>query len=200
MDRREKIKKVVEILKKSGRLQKNELIRRIVDDGSMSHQTASDAIDDTVSANKIIRDPSLRGKQKIVWLSVSGDISKQEKEGLKILQRTLNDYDNRFAIIQEKFPSLSIIQKADGVDLLTHILIEFGALVKKLSIIFGDTSEWTKFESEIKARELDIDAKLKPMCSEKEQAKIYVELMAITSLDVTDSFDDIDDYLKGINK
>ena len=200
MERREKIKKVVQILKKFGRLQKNELIRRIVDDDTMSHQTARDAVDDAVSSNKIIREPSFRGKQKIVWLSVSDDFSKHEKDGLKMIQRTLNEYDNRFAIVKEKFPSLSTIQKADVVDFLTHILIEFDALVTKLSIVFGKTSEWAKFESEIKARQLDIDAKLKPMCSEKEQGIIFAELLAITSLDVTDAFDDFDDYLKDINK
>ena len=117
-----------------------------------------------------------------------------------MIQRTLNEYDNRFAIVKEKFPSLSTIQKADVVDFLTHILIEFDALVTKLSIVFGKTSEWAKFESEIKARQLDIDAKLKPMCSEKEQGIIFAELLAITSLDVTDAFDDFDDYLKDINK
>ncbi len=112
----------------------------------------------------------------------------------------MNDYDNRFAVIEDKFPSLSTIQKADGVDLITHILVEFGALVTKLSKVYGDTAKWKTFEREIEARQLDIDAKLKPMCSNKEQAGIFSELIAITSLDVSDAFADLDDYLKGINK
>jgi len=64
---REKIKQVVEILKNTNRLQKNQLVRRIVDDGLMSHQTASDAISEAVNAHQIIREEAMKGNVKIVF-------------------------------------------------------------------------------------------------------------------------------------
>lgn len=200
MERREKIKQILKILKKEPRLQKNELVRRIVKEGIMSHQTASNAIDDAVKSQKIIREEAYRGKQKIVWLSVSKDFSKHEKDALQALMGALKEYDSKFAIIQEKFPSLSIDQKVDGVDLLTHFLLEFGAAMRKLSHLFGKTSEWTKFEDEITTREKDMQKKLEPMCSEKEKAQIFLELLAINYLDMNDELGDLNDYLKDIKK
>jgi len=198
--RREKIKQVVNVLKKEARLQRVQLIKRLKDEGLMTHQTASDAIEEAVKSNRIIREEAYRGKQKIVWFSVTTEISKHEKDGLQHLKRALQEYDRKFAIIEEKFPNMSTEQKVDGVDLLSHFLVEFGAGMRKLSMLFGKTSEWTKFEDEITNRENDIHKKLEPICSKKEKAEIFLELLAINFDDMNDDLDNLKDLLKDLNK
>ena len=92
---REKIKQVVEILKNTNRLQKNQLVRRIVDDGLMSHQTANDAINEAVNAHQIIREESMKGNVKIVFFTVYSYIAENEKEHLTSLQKWLEQFDIR---------------------------------------------------------------------------------------------------------
>jgi len=62
-----RVDQIVELLKNTRRLQKNQLIRLIEKEGLMSHMTASNAIDEAVKTHRIIREEAVKGKQKIVF-------------------------------------------------------------------------------------------------------------------------------------
>jgi len=91
-----RVDQIVELLKNTGRLQKNQLIRLIEKEGLMSHQTASNTIDEGVRTHRIIRKEAYKGKLKIVFFTVHADISEDEKYHLDEMEKLLQQFDLRF--------------------------------------------------------------------------------------------------------
>jgi len=196
MVKRGNVKKVVEILKKIGRVQRNELIRIIGNDkDGMSHQTANDAINEAIESNQIIREEDQRGNQKIVWLSASPDISKNEKLLLQNLEEGLQKYDRLFLMFKDKYRNLTTQEKADGVDVFLYFLMQFNMAVDTYTTLFSRTRKWTNFMKELPIRLLDV-VDLCKNDSIKVYSEIITNLILVRSLDVNDAFDDIDDFLK----
>jgi len=198
--KREKIKKVIEILKKIGRVQRNQLVRVVVDEyKEMSHQTANDAINEAIKLNQIIREEDQRGKQKIVWLSVSPDISKDEKSVLQFLENQLQKYDRLFLVFKEKYRNLTTKEKADGVDNFLYLLMQFNLITDAYTTIYSRTKKWTNLMQEIPKRLLDI-TNLYTNDSEKIIGKIFQNIILQKFWDVNDAFEDIENFLKKIKK
>lgn len=196
---RERIKPVVEILQKTGRLQKNQLIRKIVEEGFMSHQTASDAIDEAVKSHRIFRQEDYKGKQKIVWLAITSDIDKAEKQLIQELENYLKKFDERFLIFKDKFPGLTLDQKAEGVDLLSYLFRNIVVIAEQLELGFGKTRKWSNFVKELKTRQDDF-IKLATVSTGQEAIDIAIHLLSSHIMDVNDAFDDVEEYLKELNK
>ena len=74
----------------------------------MSHQTASNAIDEGVKTHRIIREEAIKGKQKIAFFTVHSDIREDEQYHLDQMEKLLEQFDLRFDFFTKKFPSLSI--------------------------------------------------------------------------------------------
>ncbi len=147
-----RVEQIVELLKNTGRVQKNQLIRLIEKEGLMSHQTASNAIDEAVSTHRIIREESFKGKLKIVFFTVHGDISENEKYLLDEMEKLLEQFDLGFKFFKEKFPSLSITDKMKGIDRFFLFLQHYYVTIDALWGLFGKTRKWSTLLNEIKDR------------------------------------------------
>lgn len=200
MVKREKVKKVIEILKKVGRVQRNQLIRIIVEEyEAMSHQTANDAINEGIELRQIFREEAQRGKQKIVWLSASPEVSTNEKTLLKELEEALERYDKLFFVFREKYRSLTTEQKADGVDVLLYFIMQFNLNVDSYTTIFGRTRKWTNFMQEIPTRLLDV-INLCKTDSKKVFLEIFQNMIVQRAWDLNDAFIDIEEFLEELKK
>ena len=177
MVRKEKIKDVVAVLKNANRLQRNELVRRIVDADLMSHMTASNAIDEAVKSNKIIREEAKKGNQKIVFYSVYSDIAENEQSLFDNMTKWLKQYDIRFTFFKQNYASLSIEEKAEGLVAFFQMQLNFHVAVQALWHNFGKTNEWTSLLKEIQSRDIPLN-KLMTSGSKKEHgeiAKFFIE-------------------------
>lgn len=152
-----KVDQLVEILENTGRVQKNQLIRLIEKEGLMSHQTASNAIDEAVRTYRIIREEAYKGKQKIVFFTVHADISENEKYHLDEMEKLLEQFDLRFSFFKDKFASLSIIDKAKGIDRFFLFLLHYHVTVEALWRNFGKTRKWSTLLNELRSRQISMN-------------------------------------------
>jgi len=147
-----RVDQIVDLLRDRGRVQKNQLIRLIEKKGLMSHQTASNAIDEGVRTHRIIRAEAAKGQQKIVFFTVHADISEDEKYHLDEMEKLLEQYDLRFNFFKDKFPSLSITEKMKGIDRFFLFLQHYYVTIEALWGVFGKTRKWSTLLNEIKDR------------------------------------------------
>lgn len=195
---KERIKLVIEILEKEGRLTKNELIRRLKKEGSMARQTASNAIDEAVDIHRIYRQDDVRGqKQHIVFLDISPDISKIEKHYFQELELLLKKFDEKFSIFRDKYSSLSIENRGDGIDTYRYLYRNINMLIEWVYHSFNETKQWKDmFDNSIsKWKEFNKLAKTE---TKDDAVKIGAFLIGQHFLDVKDAFEDVDEYLNYI--
>ena len=195
---KERIKEVVRVLKPAVRLQKNQLVRKIVEEGLMSHQTASDAIEEAVKSHKIFRQEDFKGKQKIVWLSIIQNLDKIELSLIEELEMKMKEFDLKFGIYKDKFSKLSIEQKAEGADVFHYLFRQIVYLIEQLEFAFGKTRKWSSFYKKVRTRQ-DEFVKLSSTISPEVNAQITHHLITQTFLDVEDGFDEVDEYLEDIS-
>ena len=193
------MEQIVEFLKKTGRVQRNQLIREIEKKGLMSHQTASNAIDEAVKTHRIIREEAYKGKIKIVFFTVHADISDNEKYHLDQLEELLKYYDDRFSFFKDKFPSLSIIDKAKGVDRFFLFLFHFQVTTEALYLNFGKTRKWSTLLNEIRSRHMSMN-KLMNSGSNLERGKIMRYVIERKFLYLNEAMELLDTHLKDIKK
>lgn len=194
-----RVDQIVELLKNTGRLQKNQLIRLIEKEGLMSHQTASNAIDEAVRTHRIIREESFKGKQKIVFFTVHADISENEKYLLDEMEKLLEQYDTRFSFFKDKFASFSIIDKAKGVDRFFLFLFHYYVTVEALWINFGKTRKWSTLLNEIKSRQTSMN-KLMISGSNLERGKIGRYVTERKFLYLNEAIELLDSHLNELKK
>jgi len=194
-----RVDQIVDLLKNTGRMQNNQLIRLIVKKGLMSHQTASNAIDEAVKTHRIIKEEAYKGKQRIVFLTVHAGISENEKYHLDQLEQLLKDYDDRFSFFKDKFPSLSIIDKAKGVDRFFLFLFHFQLTTEALYLNFGKTRKWSTLLNEIRSRHMSMN-KLMNSVSNLELGKIVRYVIERKFLYLNEAMELLDTHLKEIKK
>jgi len=194
-----RVDQIAELLKNTGRLQKNQLIRLIEKKGLMSHQTASNTIDEGVRTHRIIREEAYKGKLKIVFFTVHADISENEKYHLEQLEELLKEYDARFDFFKNKFASLSIIEKAKGIDRFFLFLQHFFVTVDALWINFGKTRKWSTLLNEIKSRQTSVN-KLMTSGSKLEHGKIARYVTERKFLYLNEAIELLDTHLNELKK
>jgi len=196
---REKIKQVVEILKNTNRLQKNQLVRRIVDEGLMSHQTANDAINEAVNAHQIIREEAMKGNVKIVFFTVYSDIAENEKEHLTSLQKWLEQFDIRFNFFKKNYSKLSIEEKAAGLEAFGLMHLHFHVVVEALWRNFGRTNKWSSLLKEIRNRSVPLN-ELMTSGSKKEHGEIAGRIIEGKMWFLNESIKQLDENLHKIKR
>jgi len=194
-----RVDQIVELLKNTGRVQKNQLIRLIEKEGLMSHQTASNAIDEAVKTHRIIREEKLKGKQKIVFFTVHADISENEKYHLEQLEELLKGYDARFSFFKDKFENFSIIDKAKGIDRFFLFLFHYYVTVDALWINFGKTRKWSTLRNEIISRQTSMN-KLMISGSNLERGRIARYVTERKFLYLNEAIELLDEHLKELKK
>ncbi len=198
MTDRRRINIVVEILKKEGRLSKNDLIRRLEKQGPMARQTASNAIDYAVESQRIFRQDDVIGqKQHIVLLDISPEIGIWEKQLYETVKNIFEKFDTRFSFFDEKYSSLSVEDKAEGVYTLAYLMTHIGSIVQLLELGFGKTEKWTNLKKEVfKIGEKFVKQSTTIPKPDLEQISLYI--LSQNMLDVKDDFDEVDEFLKQI--
>lgn len=195
---RDRIKQVVNVLQKVGRVQKNQLIRIIEKEGLMSHQTANDAIDEAVKSNRIFRQDDFKGKQKIVWLSVTDDFLKLEDSLKRQIEMSLNTFDSKFEDFEKIYPELSIEQKADGLDVLVYHFRSIIVAIEHLHDAFGKTRFWENLTQEVRLGRLAKFGELAASESDVNRMKISSILLSYKFEDIEDSLIDVEAYFSKI--
>jgi len=194
-----RVDQIVELLKNTGRLQKNQLIRLIEKEELMSHQTASNAIDEAVKIHRVIREEKYKGKQKIVFFTVHADISENENYHLDQLEMLLEGYDVRFNFFKDKFANFSIVEKAIGVDRFLLFLHHYYVTVDALWINFGKTRKWSTLRNEIISRQTSLN-KLMSSGSNLERGKIARIVMERKFLYLNEAIELLDKHLNELKK
>ena len=191
----DKIKQVVEILRNIGSVQKNELIRHIVDKGLMSHFTASKAIDEAVESHRIFRQEEFRGKLKIVYFSINEDIQKEEERFKQEIENILNKYDEQFLVFEKKYQDLSIDEKADGLDALRNSFVIIEIIIAFFIGAYQETRYWTNLLKETKSRRKKF-VKLSMSESEIDRTDISRLILSHSFENLKNAFEDVEIFLK----
>ena len=200
MATKERVKQVVEIVKKFGRLQRNQLIKIIEQEELMSHQTANDAINEAVKFHKLYRQEDYKGKQKIVWYSINDDINKAEEIFKKELDKIIKNYDSKFLIFKEKYSKLTLQEKGDGIYVYSFLLRHIIEIIGKIHEAFGQTNYWRKLLKEIiQTRPIEFQ-KLASTESIKNLGHISLYLLSSRLEDVNNAFEDVERFLKESKK
>jgi len=194
-----RVDQIVELLSNTGRVQKNQLIRLIVKEGLMSHQTASNAIDEGVRTHRIIREEAFKGKQKIAFFTVHSDISEGEKYHLDQLENMLEGYDTRFSFVKDNFANFSIIEKSMAIDRFFLFLFHYYVTVDALWINFGKTRKWTTLRNEILSRQTSVN-KLMTSGSNLEHGKIARYVTERKFLYLNEAIEIVDEHLMNLKK
>ena len=194
-----RVDQIVELLKNTGRVQKNQLIRLIVKEGLMSHMTASKTIDEAVNTHRIIREDSFKGNIKIAFFTVHKDISENEKYHLDQLEELLKGFDERFSFFKDKFASFSIKEKFMGIDRFALFLLHYQVTIESLWINFGKTRKWSTLLNEIKSRKISMN-KLMTSGSNLERGKIGRYVIERKFLYLNEAIELLDEHLNDLKK
>jgi len=165
----------------------------------MARQTASDAIDEAVKTHRIFRHEGYKGKQKIVLFDYNQDVLKVEKMLLAEVEMSIKNFDIKFSIFKEKYPRLSLDEKAEGVDKISYLMRSIVVLANQLQLMFGQTRKWVNLYKEIVSRAQDF-VKLASQTSKIEVSAISIIFHGQLCLDVLDAFSDVETYLNKIEE
>ncbi len=165
----------------------------------MSHQTASNAIDEAVRTHRIIREEKLKGKQKIVFFTVHADISEDEKYHLDEMEKLLQQFDLRFNFFKDKFPSLSITDKMKGIDRFFLFLQHYHITIEAMWGNFGKTRKWSTLLNEIISRQTSLH-KLIISGSNLERGKIGRYVIERKFLYLNEALELLDKHLNELKK
>jgi len=163
----------------------------------MSHQTASNAIDEAVKTHRIIREEAFKGKIKIAFFTVHSDIGENEKYHLDQLEDLLKGYDSRFSFFEDKFANFSIIEKAKAIDRFLLFLFDYQVTVEALWINFGKTRKWSTLLNEIRSRKISMN-KLMTSGSNLERGRIGRYVIERKFLYLNEAIELLDEHLNEI--
>jgi len=192
----ERVKMIVKILEKEVKLIKNDLIKRLM--GKMSRQTAINAIDDAVKSKRIIPEKALRGKLPIVWLSLT-EFSKAENLLNQELSGTITGFDDSFSHFYDRYRSLSLEDRADGIDTFQYYFRSIVVILELMMESFKKTKQWTDMMEHLKSYQEEFQ-KLASTETKEDLAQISLYILGQHSLDTKDAFDDVKDYLTELDK
>jgi len=195
----EKVEQVVELLKNTGKIQNNVLIKRIEKEGLMSPMTAMKAIKEAVRTHRIVREEAHKGDQKIVFYTYYADIIENEKYVLDEMEKLLEQFDIRFSFFKDKFASLSITEKMKGIDRFFLFLQHYFVTIDALWGNFGKTRKWSTLLNEIKSRQTSMN-ELLISCSDLEHGKIGRYVIERKFLYLNEAMDLLDEHLNELKK
>jgi len=192
MDRR--LKLALEILKNAVKLRSNELVRRLMKKGPMARQTAINIIKEGERKRKIFREDTMIGNQEAVFYTVFPDIDKNEKLMMEQMEKLLKGFDEGFSAFEDKFSSLSIEDKSEGVEGIVLFLTHFSQTAGKLWIAHQKKREWKTLLNEANSRKASLE-KLVKLRPKKEQSIISRHVLegSLLYLDEAKSF--LDKYV-----
>ena len=164
----------------------------------MARQTASNAIDNAVESQRIFRQDDVIGqKQHIVLLDISPEIGIWENQLYETVKNVFEKFDTRFSFFDEKYSSLSVDDKAEGVYVLSYLMTHIGSIVQLLELGFRKTEKWTNLKKEVfKRGEKFVKQSTTIPKPDLEQISLYI--LSQNMLDVKDDFDEADEFLKQI--
>ena len=195
----ERIEIVEKILQNTGRLRRNQLVESLTKDNQMANQTAYNAIDEAEKLGKIKREERRRGKELMAFYTVHFDIEKDEKELLERMEKRLKEFDNRFDFFKDKFSSLTIEEKASGIEFfgMLHLLIY--SSVHSLWNNFGQTNEWKTLLYKVDSRNPPI-YELMRTCPLEEGLHIARRKIEGKIESIDDVFNQQEEYLNEIKR
>jgi len=194
-----KIKLIQKILKKQDRLIKNDLIWLLMVKGKISRQTAINAIDMAVKSQQIIREEDVRGKLPIVWLSIAPDIKKIEELLFKKIELVLTVFDENFSTFTDRYGSLSIDDRADGLELFQYLFRCIVAILDLMMQSFKESKQWTDLMDHLISKQEDFK-KLTSTETKEDLHQISGHILGEHFLDMDESFEDVYDYLMDIDR
>jgi len=195
MVKRSNVKKAIQVLEKVGRMTKNQAILAIMREAGMSRQTASDAIDQGVLINKIFREEDQRGQLRIVWVSVSKQVSEIEKLTITQINELFTGYDKNFELFKNNLNNLTMEERGDGIDAFSYFLIMAKILISGYSYLYGQTRKWTNLLKTLDQR-IANNQKLMFMPKEKDTMKIIGSVIENRAFDVASAYEDIEEFMK----
>lgn len=194
-----KIKLIQKILKKEDRLIKNDLIDLLMVRGKMSRQTAINAIDMAVKSQQIIREEDVRGKLPIVWLSIAPDIKKIEELLFKKIESVLTTFDENFSAFTDRYASLSIDDRADGLDLFQYLFRCIVEILDMMNQSFKESKQWTDLMDHLISKQEEFK-KLTSTETKEDLHQISGYILGQHFLDMNEAFEDVKDYLMEIDR
>ena len=200
MESKDRIQQIIKIVRKYGRIQRNRLIRIIEQDNLMSHQTATNAINEAVKNHRLYRQEDHKGKVKIVWYSINEDVTKAEEMFKLELNKIIKNFDLKFSIFTEKYPKLSLHKKSEGIDAFSYLFRNILVIIEHLHDSFGQTTYWRKLLKEIKETYSIEFQKITSTESIKDLGHMSLYLLSSRLSDVNNAFDDAEKYLKELKK
>ena len=87
------------------------------------------------------------------------------------MEKLLKQFDLRFSFFNNKFSSLSIEEKANGLELFFLFVLHFHVTVEALWVNFGKTRKWKTLLNEVRARTAPLN-NLMTSGSKKEHGEI----------------------------
>lgn len=195
MVKKSNVKKAIQVLEKVGRMTKNQAILAIIREAGMSRQTASDAIDQGVLINKIFREEDQRGQLRIVWVSVSKQVSEMETKIITQINDLYTGYDEKFELFKNNLNNLTMEKRADGIDAFSYFLIMAKILITCYSELYGKTRKWTNLLKTLDERMIN-NQKLVIMQKEKDTIKILGSIVDSRAFDVANAYEDIEGFMK----
>ena len=194
-----KIKLIQKILKKEDRLIKNDLIDLLMVRGKMSRQTAINAIDMAVKSQQIIREEDVRGKLPIVWLSITPDIKKIEELLFKTIKPVMTNFDENFSAFTDRYASLSIDNRADGLDLFQYLFRCIVEILDMMNQSFKESKQWTDLMDHLISKQEEFK-KLTSAETKEDLHQISGYILGQHFLDMNEAFEDVKDYLMEIDR
>lgn len=195
----DRIEKVVEILKNTGRLRRTELVNRLTMGDLMTKQTAYNAIDDAEKLGKVKREDRKREKESIVYFTVHKDIEENEQELLESMEKRLKEFDDRFDFFKDKFSRLPVEEKAAGIESFVLLHLHIYAAVQTLWNNFGQTNEWKTLLDKINSRNPPI-YDLMRTCQLEEGLEIARNIIEGKIEFIDDVFNQQEEHLKEIKR
>ena len=193
----QRIEKVEEILKNTGRLRRNQLVERLTKDGNMAIQTAYNAIDEAEKLGKIKREERWKGKELKAFYTVHFDIEQNENEIFASMEKRLKEFDNRFDFFKDKFSKLPIEEKAAGIESFSMLHLLIYSSVHSLWNNFGQTNEWKTLLDKVDSRNPPI-YELMRTCPLEEGLHIARRKIEGIIESIDDVFNHLDDLLNEI--
>jgi len=199
MDRRERIKKITEILENVPMIQSNKLVKQIVDDGIMARGTAYDVIDEAVKAGKIVQIKEPKGKTTAIYYSVYKNINEKDAFYSDEMYNLLNQFDQKFCHFKDELPTLTIEEKAYGFELISLFINHLTITARDLSLNFPKIVKWSRVNNEVNNRVIQI-AKLRKSLPKKEHGIIGNHILEGRMWYLNDTIKNFDKYFDELKK
>ena len=194
-----RIKLILKILKKEERLIKNDLIERLIKKGKLSRQTVINAIDLAVKSQQIIREEDVRGKLPIVWLSITPDIKKIEEQLFKEIEPVITTFDENFSAFSDRYSSLSIDDRAAGLEFFQYFFRCIVAIVDFMMSSFKESKLWPDLMDHLKSKQEDFQ-KLTSTETKEDLHQISGYILGEHFLDMDEAFEEVKDFLMYIGR